>query len=301
MSDFPRISVCIPIYNSDANALVNKLAEQANLLDNKIEIVAIDDFSNPAWKLKNQYIKTLCNYIELTENIGRSKIRNLFLKHARGDFFLFIDGDSEIISKNFLTTYLNFIENNNPDVVVGGSIYQTKKPKRSKLLRWKYSVSRESKSAEKREKIHLGFKTNNFLIRKSLFSHSPFNENLTGYGHEDTLFGIQLTREKCKIQHMENPVLNIHLDTNVVFLKKTENALSNLVKIYSMKEQFPEIEEIKLIHFYERISKQRLNGFVSLVFTLGKPILYILLKSGFFMLWMFDFYKLGLFIRKIKS
>jgi glycosyltransferase involved in cell wall biosynthesis len=297
----PLISVCIPIFNSDANSLVKKLTQQANILDSKIELIVIDDCSNLNWKLKNESIKNLCNYIELTENSGRSKIRNLFLNHAKGEFFLFIDGDSEIISDNFLMDYLNFIEKNNPEVIVGGSIYQTQRPTRSHFLRWNYSICRESKSAEKRENVNLGFKTNNFLIRKSVFAVTLFNETLSGYGHEDTLFGIQLAKYNCKIQHLENPVLNKHLDSNEVFLKKTENAIGNLVHIYKMKEQFPEIKEIKLIRFYEKITQQRLISIVSILFTLGKPVLFNFLTSGYFMLWMFDFYKLGLFIRKIKS
>lgn len=301
MSGFPQISVCIPIFNSDATSLVNKLIEQANFLENKIEIVVIDDCSNADWKLKNESIQNLCNYIKLTKNNGRSKIRNLFLNHAKGEFFLFIDGDSEIISDNFLADYLNFTEKNNPEVIIGGSIYQTQRPNRSHFLRWKYSVCRESKSAETRENVNFGFKTNNFLIQKRLFAQTLFNETLSGYGHEDTLFGFQLSRKKINLQHIENPVLNKHLDSNEVFLRKTENAVGNLVQMYNMSEDFPEIKEIKLIHFYEKIAQQRLISIVTILFTIGKPILFVLLKGGYFRLWMFDFYKLGLFIRKIKS
>lgn len=301
MSDFPLISVCIPIFNSDATSLVNKLIKQANFLENKIEIVVIDDCSNADWKLKNESIQNLCNYIELTKNSGRSKIRNLFLNHAKGEFFLFIDGDSEIISDNFLADYLNFTEKNNPEVIIGGSVYQTQRPNRSHFLRWKYSVCRESKSAEKRENVNFGFKTNNFLIQKILFAQTLFNETLSGYGHEDTLFGFQLSIKKIKLQHIENPVLNKHLDSNEVFMRKTENAIGNLVQMYNMSKDFPEIKEIKLIHYYEKITQQRLISIVSILFTLGKPILFVLLKGGYFRLWMFDFYKLGLFIRKIKS
>ena len=301
MSGFPLISVCIPVFNSDATSLVNKLVNQANFLDGRVEIVVIDDCSSADWQLKNKSIKSICNYVELTQNSGRSKIRNLFLNHANGTFFLFIDGDSEILSDNFLADYLNFIEKNNPEVAVGGSIYQKKRPPRSYFLRWKYSVCRESKSAKKRERVNLGFKTNNFLIRKSVFAETLFNETLSGYGHEDTLFGLQLSRKKIKIQHLENPVLNKHLDSNEVFLTKTENGISNLVHMYNMSDEFPEIKEIKLIYFYDKLRQQRLIRIVSILFTIGRPLISKFLKHGYFTLWMFDFYKLGLFIRKIKS
>jgi glycosyltransferase involved in cell wall biosynthesis len=299
--DFPRISVCIPIYNSNANSLVQQLHEQSLLLEDKVEILVIDDCSSADWKLKNESITNLCNYIQLSENIGRSKIRNLFLKYAKGEFLLFIDGDSEIISKNYLTKYLDSVSNVKFCVSVGGRINQKNPPSRNKLLRWKYSVNRESKSAEQRKSSYFEFQSNNFLIEKKLFLEIPFNEEISGYGHEDTLFGIQLRKKKCKIEHIDNPVLNKHLDTNDVFLDKTENAISNLAQIYALKDHFPEIREIKLIRFYEKMAKQKLSGFVPFLFAFVKPLLFGLLQNGFFMLWMFDLYKLGLFIRKIKS
>lgn len=301
MSELPLISVCIPVYDSAVFTLVNSLFEQAKDYENKIEIVVIDDCSNSDWKLKNEEIKNLCHFIELPQNVGRSKIRNLFLNYTRGENLLFIDGDSEINSKSYLANYLEYVQKHAPEVLVGGSVYQNSKPKRSQFLRWKYSIQRESKAAEIRKTNKLGFKTNNFLIRKSVFWEIPFNENLIGYGHEDTLFGIQLSRKKIKIQHLENPVLNKHLDTNEVFLKKTENAISNLVQIYLMIDQFPEIKELKLIHFYEKMVQQKLSSIVFLIYRISRPLLLISLVNGHFTLWMFDFYKLGLFIRKIKS
>ena len=112
MSDLPLISVCIPIFNSDANSLVNSVFEQVKNLENKIEIIVIDDCSDHDWKLKNNSIIDFCRFVQLPQNIGRSKIRNLFLKYAKGEFLLFIDGDSEVISKCYLTDYVDFIEKN---------------------------------------------------------------------------------------------------------------------------------------------------------------------------------------------
>lgn len=300
MTDSPLISVCIPVYNSDVIYLVENLANQSYNLTNKVEIIVIDDSSNLDWKLKNKSIKKNCNYIELKENIGRSRIRNLFLNHTKGNFLLFIDGDSEIISSDYLLNYIQFLEREKVHVLVGGSVYQNEIPPRKYRLRWKYSILRESKTAEDRKASHFGFKTNNFLIAKNLFEKIQFNEEMQGYGHEDTFFGIQLKRENAIIDHIENPVLNRHLDSNEGYLKKTENAILNLAKLYALKTQFPEISQIRLIHFYEQLSKFKLIWLLSLVDLALNPILRKFLQKGFFALWMFDFYKLGLFIRKIK-
>ncbi|MDR1346867.1 MAG: hypothetical protein LBJ63_00315, partial [Prevotellaceae bacterium] len=78
-----------------------------------------------------------------------------------------------------------------PDMICsGGRIYEKEQPRGKKYLHWKYGMRREAIPAEKRgENSNLGFMTCNFLIDKSLLEKNPFNEDLTGYGHEDTLFG----------------------------------------------------------------------------------------------------------------
>ena len=67
MSEAPLISVCIPVFNGDVISLVKSLADQRELLENKVEIIVIDDCSGIDWKLKNESIKKSCNYIELKE------------------------------------------------------------------------------------------------------------------------------------------------------------------------------------------------------------------------------------------
>ncbi len=300
MSEAPLISVCIPVFNGEVISLVKSLADQCESLENHVEIIVIDDCSDIDWKLKNESIKNSCNYIELEENIGRSKIRNLFLEHAQGEYLLFIDGDSEIIDSLFIQKYIDFIQENSPEVLVGASVYLFDTPDREHLLRWEYSRKRESKNAIERKKSRGGFKTNNFAIKRSVFSNIQFNNALVGYGHEDTLFGIELDRNKIKIDHIENPVLNKHLDSNQLFLIKTENAIRNLVQLYGKSNEITEIKRIRLIRFYEKIKERKLINLVNLFFLIFRPMLLKLLQSGYFFLWMFDFYKLGLFVRQIK-
>lgn len=295
------LSVCIPVYNTDVTELVEQLFHQSSFQSRKVEIIVIDDKSEPSWKTKLKSLEGKCRIIELEQNIGRSRIRNRFLNYAAGKYLLFIDGDSSIISSDFLSLYLTQLEQNNSLVLLGGSIYQKEKPERNKLLRWRYSIERESKSAELRMKGNHAFKTNNFIVQKSIFETIKFDETLNGYGHEDTLYGIELERKRVIIDHIDNPVLNKHLDTNEVFLNKTENAIQNLLEIYKKSFKVPEIKQLKLIRFYEKLKRFRLLFLVTIFFVLTEKLLFRLLKSGNFTLWMFDFYKLCLFNRKIKS
>jgi cellulose synthase/poly-beta-1,6-N-acetylglucosamine synthase-like glycosyltransferase len=295
------LSVCIPVYNSDVTEIVENLFSQRSKLSSNVEILIIDDHSHEQSREKLHHISEKCSIIKLDKNIGRSRIRNLFLDFSNGKYLLFIDGDSKLISSHFLADYISHLEKNKSKVLIGGSIYQNKKPETNKLLRWRYSIERESKSISDRRNGNHAFKTNNFIILKSIFEEVKFDETLHGYGHEDTLFGIELKRRKIKIDHIDNPVLNEHLDTNEVFLKKTHNAIQNLVQIYKKSMEINELKQVKLIRYYELCKSWRLLFMVRLSFKITHLIIFKFLKSGYFMLWMFDFYKLGLFIRKIKS
>jgi cellulose synthase/poly-beta-1,6-N-acetylglucosamine synthase-like glycosyltransferase len=295
------LTVCIPVYNSDVTEIVDQLFNQTSKLSKSVEIIIIDDHSEEQSRKKLHLISDKSRVIELEQNIGRSRIRNLFLDFAEGNYLLFIDGDSKLISSDFLSDYILHLEKNNSEVLLGGSIYQKTKPEKNKLLRWRYSTERESKSAKDRKDGKHAFKTNNFIVRKTIFEEVKFDESLIGYGHEDTLFGIELNRRKINIEHIDNPVLNEHLDANEVFLKKTENAIQNLVQIYRKSAEIPEVKQVKLIRYYELCKRWKLLFVTRLSFKTTQILFFNLLKSGYFTLWMFDFYKWGLFIRKIKS
>ena len=71
---------------------------QIQKLNESIEIVLIDDASDLENKAKNRLLKEYCKIIELETNVGRSKIRNLFVSECKNPYLLFLDCDSEIIS-----------------------------------------------------------------------------------------------------------------------------------------------------------------------------------------------------------
>lgn len=293
------ISVCIPVYNSDVRSLVTALLEQAQHLSTAIEIIVIDDCSSNETKQLNAVLASKISYIENKKNQGRARIRNQFFEIATLPFLLFIDGDSQIISDNFIKNYLDFIENNEIEVLCGASIYQKNKPDRNHLLRWKYSIVRESKSLQERLKNpSLGFKTNNFLIRKTLFEKVKFNESLIGYGHEDTLFGFELAQNKVTVQHIDNPVLNKNLDDNSTFLAKTNEGLKSLLQVLEIIQHNEEFtKNIQLIRIHTHLKKNPFLKFLLSISMLSLPLLTLCLKKGFFTLRMFDLYKLLQFER----
>jgi glycosyltransferase involved in cell wall biosynthesis len=294
------LSICIPVYNSDVSELVDSLLQQLEELDYNIEICLIDDASpNPKSDVSSFNHPKIISHKNL-RNVGRSKVRNQFIDIADQPHLLFLDGDSMIIRADFLKCYCEFLKSSRVEVLCGASVYQLNKPTRSHYLRWKYSTIRESKSLEERKQNpNLGFKTNNFIIHREIFERIKFNEEIKGYGHEDSLFGFELKKSHVKIDHIDNPVLNFNLDDNVTFLEKTKEGVRNLkhvLQIVDFDKQFMESSKLSRIYFLiERLEMRRL---LYILISIIHPINTFFLAKGYFVLPMFDLYKLFFVLKK---
>jgi glycosyltransferase involved in cell wall biosynthesis len=222
------ISICIPVYNFDCSALIFSLTKQIAHNQLPAEIVLIDDASEEHFRTIHSVIPQI-KYIQLAQNVGRARIRNLFLQHTQFPYLLFLDCDGAVNHPNFIKNYLQSIPPNFKGVICGGRVYPNFVHE-SKKLHWKYGVNFESKNLKYRT-LHpyLCFMTNNFLIEKSILHQFPFNENLVQYGHEDTLLGIQLKQNNIPVIHIANEILNLDIETNESYLQKTKLAVQNLV------------------------------------------------------------------------
>jgi glycosyltransferase involved in cell wall biosynthesis len=287
------LSICIPIYNTDIRPIATELNRQIQAFSSEVELLFLDDASDVFFQELNRSVGTFSDYQELPVNIGRSKIRNAFLPFVKGTHLLFLDGDSIVYRSDFIQKYLECIRDHSIELVVGGREETTIRPSRYHLLRWEYSRKRESKSTEERMADRKGgFKSNNFVVKKSIFAENPFDESITTYGHEDTLFGFQLHEKGVVCDHIDNPIKNDDLVENHLFLLKTKDAVSNVWQI-SQKLQNPGFnEQQKLLRLSIGISKSPVIRFV--VHGCGQvfqPLLSFFLTKGYFRLWMFDVYR----------
>ena len=142
--------------------------------------------------------------------------------------------------------------------------------------------------------------TNNFLIKKELFQNIRFDERLTKYGHEDTLFGLELAKRGITITHIENPVLNGDIETNEEFLKKTEAGIGNLVKILEFTENDSKIKEnISLLQTYQKILWAK--PILKPIFKWTNPIIRKKLSKGESSVALFNIYKLGFLLERYIS
>jgi len=296
------LSIYIPIYNFNVTSLISKLSQQIKKIDVLCEIIIIDDCSEEDFKKINENVCRKEIYIQLDNNIGRAKIRNLFLKYAKYDYLLFLDCDTFIISDDFVAKYISAICRNEYDVICGGVTYDNCRPERSKMLRWKYGIKKESKPLDIRVlSPHKSFMTSNFLINRRIFEQTKFDERITEYGHEDTLFGFMLKKKGINVKHINNPVLHGDIDYNTGYLKKAEKGIVNLIHILSYVDydhQF--IQDVTILNNYKNLSSKKLTGIINILFICFKPLLKFMFIKGYVNLMLFDFYKLGILIQNYK-
>ncbi|HPM11287.1 MAG TPA: hypothetical protein PK941_12700, partial [Paludibacter sp.] len=218
-------------------------------------------------------------------------IRNKLADSAKHQFLLFADCDAEVQNVNFIANYLPFCKDG--AVVIGGTAYDPTHNDPAYSLRLKYGRQREANFGYLlNQQGFNNFATFNFLIDKVVFNQVQFDEKISGYGHEDTLFGHALHEQGYSFQRIDNPLVHKGLDDNVTFLKKTAESVKNLYILYQ-SGNYPFLsQESKLLQTFLRFKKYRLVGPANLVFKLTRKMLERNLKSSNPSLFCYDLYKL---------
>ncbi|MCU0347903.1 MAG: glycosyltransferase family 2 protein [Saprospiraceae bacterium] len=316
------LSILIPIFNFDIRPLVADLHGQCEALGIGYEIVCFDDDSTAEFKALNKAIWKMTNviYREMPQNLGRSAIRNALGKAARFENLLFMDCDSKVVSPDYIKKYLEVIKlggnsklppnssdalklggnsklpPNSGGVIYGGRSYADLPPQDNSLFfHWHYGKHREQTTASKRNRSpYHSFMTNNFLVPKAIFLDILFDETLRQYGHEDTLFGMELAQRNVPIWHIDNPLEHIGLEPVDEFLRKTEQGIENLASLAKAGS----LIETKLLSTFFMIKKLGLAVYIKWIFLVFKGIITKQLKSVSPSLFFFDFYKLGMILIK---
>jgi len=297
------LSVLIPVYNYDARPIIRALEKEINGLSFPVEILVMDDQSDEAYTLYDSHNFNHLKYKVLVQNLGRSKIRNLLAEKASHKYLLFIDVDSLPVHTDFLKSYMDAAEKGY--IVCGGTNYTKIAPiEREKYFRWFYGHNRESIDIITRKQNGFrSFMSNNFLIAKEDFHQIQFNENLSQYGHEDTLFGLDAEKAGLQIKHIDNPVYHTGLEDTNIFLNKSKKAIENLVLI---EKQFPEIipqlkDSIKLYRWYKQIQKRHLVWPIKFGISFFIPFIKRNIKSQKPKLKLFDIWKLYYILKSSKT
>jgi len=298
------LSILIPVYNFNIVALVNELHRQSEAASIEFEIVVLDDCSSELLRDQNKDVSNLPNVVfrELDKNIGRARIRNRLADMAKYSTLLFMDCDSEIPDKMYINRYLPYF--GHEVVVCGGREYKPEQPEEPEyFLRWLYGLKREQIEAEVRNASpYRSFMTNNFLISKSILKLIQFDESLVKYGHEDTLFGLELKKHKIPVLHIQNPLIHIGLEATSEFLQKTGESIENLVILIKTGKLDREYyKDVRILRTYYFLKKYSLTGIVNRIFNWFSNAVYRNMSGSNPSLLLFDIYRLTMFCRAMRD
>lgn len=272
------LSVCIPIYKHDVRPLVHELHKQATALMIQAEILLLDDGSPEDTRMINRELQELplVKYEELQENAGRSKIRNLLQKRASFRYLLILDCDLTVIRQDYLAQYSKLLHEG--AVICGGRIYGDKPADPQYLLHWHVGSKREVATTRQRQaNPHHNFITGNFVIDRQVFEKICFDEALSGYGHEDTLFGYELMKRDIPVIHIDNPLVHEGLEPAEQFLAKTREGLQNLLITWNLVHHDPRYAQmVRILKIYLRL---RRLGMHKLAASISNPLENFLLQN----------------------
>ncbi|GAC1375087.1 MAG: hypothetical protein NVSMB30_18790 [Hymenobacter sp.] len=230
----PGLSVLIPVFNRDVTALVTSLLAQRADWPGPVELLLFDDGSGGEFRELNRPLSTQpgVRYHELAHNVGRAAIRNQLAQAAQYEYLLLLDNDSLLPDAQFLARYA--ARRGAAPVLIGGTYYASVPPAEASLrLRWHYGRTREARPAALRQAAPYAQLTlNNALLTAAVFARFPLDEQLRGYGHEDTKFGQALATAGMAVHHLDNPVLHAGLEPAAAFLAKSEEAVRNLAQLF---------------------------------------------------------------------
>ena len=297
------LSILIPVYNFDVTSLVEALSAQLEKTGQEGEIIILDDGSDRFALTANQTLQNILSvlFYRNERNEGRMLTRQRLSGLARYEWLLFLDCDSEIIKADFLTAYFDLINDNIP-LASGGRVYAETPPTECELmLHWKYGKLRESRQGKTGHKPAAGFQSNNFLIKKEFFKQLDNSLQLSGYGHEDSWWGIQFEQAGVICRYINNPVLHSAIEKAESYIEKSENALANLLLLEKNIDRKLLSGHIKIFRWYLRMKRTGLSR----LFLFFEKFFHGYFRKNLLScnphLFFFDCYRLAVLIRLSKS
>ncbi|MDR9447869.1 MAG: glycosyltransferase family 2 protein [Psychroflexus sp.] len=289
------ISFLIPTYNYDARPLVDQLKQLAVQAGIDYEILVNDDGSQQK-TTENQKINDFekCFFQKNNKNLGRAGNINRLVQRAKFRYCILLDCDVKPLRNDFLAAYLKLCQPN--QICFGGINYDNQKPENG-ILRWKYGIYQEARNIKERQKRPYRYLlTSNLLFDKYLFKHKLFNDQLKSYGYEDLLLVQYLKQKIIKVNHIDNPVTHINLETSEIYLQKTQTALVNLAQL--VKQNKVDVSLTGVSYWGNKLHKLKISKLYKLVFKTFKAILEKNSLGKKPNLILFKMYKLGFYLNQ---
>ncbi len=248
----PHLSVLIPFYKESPLALLRALQCRT---PEALEIILIDDGS--AMPEITAEISTFisqsplaCELITLPQNEGRARGRNRLTTAARGEYFLFLDSDMLPDDPAFLDRWLAEADGRNAVVFGGFSLIQVPDTKAFAIHKAMAGQSDCLSAARRAEHPEKYVFTSNLLVRRDVFKAETFDSTFTGWGWEDTEWGMRVAA-RYGVGHIDNTATHMGLDTPQILARKYEQSVGNFRRVIEkhphVVSQYPSYKVAKIL------------------------------------------------------
>jgi len=248
----PRLSVLIPFYKESPLALLRALKSTT---PEALEVILIDDGSNmPEITAEvSAFISQsplACELITLEQNEGRARGRNHLTSAARGSYYLFLDADMLPDDARFLDTWLDAADGMNAVVFGGFSLLQAPDTRAFAVHKRMAGQSDCLSAADRARHPEKYVFTSNLLVRRDVFEAEGFDPAFTGWGWEDTEWGMRVAA-KYGVGHIDNTATHMGLDTPQTLARKYEQSVGNFARVIArhpeVVSQYPSYKAAKLL------------------------------------------------------
>lgn len=247
-------SYCIHIlnHNYDPKSVLDSLTDQLHNRNVDIQVIVWDDFSAPEFREvlsdhRSKYRFPFITWKMGRENVGRSGMRQKILDFQRTGWLVSMDSDM-IPDDDFIDQMLDALQDPST-VYLGQHYYQSETPAEPFILHWTYGRHRELRSRSQDNFQH--FSTGIFALHGSLTPELRFDPKLRTYGHEDTMFGMQLREKDIPVRQTAMRAQHQGLIVQDRFIDRQLDAVRNLHRVVS---QYPDYRS-RLIIWGDRIQK----------------------------------------------
>ena len=294
------LSVLIPTRNLAPRALVGALVAQADALSGggvgECEVVVFDDGSDDpeaARAIAALADGARCRTVRSETNVGRARARNRLYEEARGDKLLFIDSDAEVVTTDFLARMV--ADAALADVVCGALQNPAPPAPRGCELRYRYEQHAERRGyrsvAWRQAHPYARLSTFCLLVDRRVMEAVCFDETITGYGYEDTVFGLRLEERGFSVLHTATALRHTGINPNADFLSNTEQAVRTLRSLPAAVRR-----RIALSRLGDALHRLRFSRPLRLLFYFAEPALRRQLLGSRPSIRLFAIFKLGRYL-----
>lgn len=253
-----KLSVLIPTHNYKCYTLVADLHKQLEQSGIDYEIIVADDGSSDLQVLEdNRKLASTFAHVRLVEmdkSLSRSAMRNRLWRLATYDWQLQINSNVMVTKSDFIRNYLDSVDDR-VQIVCGACTAQ------GNSLRDVYERHFYEHFDTNFYNSHpySYFRNTNCMFHRSVFLKCHYDETLTGYGHEDSVFGDTLKKADIKIKYIANPVTYVDTVSSTEYLQRTRESLHSLLQISQTNP-----DSTNLLKVVRKLDKFGLSGFVRL-------------------------------------